>query len=246
MVISLMSTEDPIAISVVKAIHTGNIQALEELLVKHPGLVNVRLGNDDPEGMSRSLLHVATDWPGHFPNVAATINMLIEAGADVNTRFTGGHTETPLHWAASSNDVLALDALIDGGADIEAPGSVINGGSPMADATAFACWDAARRLVERGAHTNLFAAAALGLIDRLQTYFKNDPPEPKEINEAFWAACHGGQHEAAEYILGFGAAINWIPPWENLTPLDAAIRSNAEELIEWLRDCGAKSFKELL
>lgn len=242
---SYMSTEDPLAITVVKAIHSGDLKSLKELLARHPDLVTVRFGDDDPEGMSRTLLHVVTDWPGHFPNGAATASLLIETGADVNARFSSPHIETPLHWAASSNDVEVLDALIDGGADIEAPGSVINGGSPMADATAFACWEAARRLVERGAQTNLFAAAALGLIDRLQTYFVSELPEPNEINKAFWGACHGGQLKSAEYLLGFSANINWIPPWENLTPLDAALRSNADELMKWLRHRGAKLFKEL-
>jgi len=59
------------------------------------------------------LLHVATDWPGHFPHVSASIAALVEAGADVNARFHGPHEETPLHWAASSADVAALDALLD-------------------------------------------------------------------------------------------------------------------------------------
>ena len=79
--------------------------------------------------MSRTLLHVATDWPGHFPNGAATVAAIVEAGADVNARFRGPHSETPLHWAASSNDVDVLDALLDVGADIEAPGAVIAGGT---------------------------------------------------------------------------------------------------------------------
>jgi ankyrin repeat protein len=52
--------------------------------------------------MSRTLLHVVTDWPGHFVNGAAAVVVLVEAGADVNARFRGPHTETPLHWAASS------------------------------------------------------------------------------------------------------------------------------------------------
>jgi uncharacterized protein len=34
----------------------------------------------------------------------------------------GSHDETPLHWAASSDDVEVLDALLDLRADIEAPG----------------------------------------------------------------------------------------------------------------------------
>lgn len=87
--------------------------------------------------MSRTLLHNVTDWPGHFRNGAATVALLIAAGADVNARFAGPHTETPLRWAASSDDVEVLDALLDAGADIEAPGAVIGGGSPLRDATAF-------------------------------------------------------------------------------------------------------------
>jgi hypothetical protein len=38
-------------------------------------------------------------------------------------------------------------ALLDAGADIEAPGAVIAGGTPLTDAVAFGQWQAARRLV---------------------------------------------------------------------------------------------------
>jgi uncharacterized protein len=38
---------------------------------------------------------------------------------------------------------------------------------------------------------------------------------------------------------------NWIPAWEQLTPLDAARRSDAVELAAWLRDRGAHSPTEL-
>lgn len=43
------------------------------LLAENPWLATARLGDDGPEGMSRTLLHVVTDWPGHFPNGAATV-----------------------------------------------------------------------------------------------------------------------------------------------------------------------------
>ncbi len=241
-----IDTEDSLAVTVVEAIHTGDLATLKRLLHEHPALATARLGDDDPDGMSRTLLHVATDWPGHFPNGAATVAVLVEAGADVNARFHGPHAETPLHWAASSNDVEVLDALLDLGADIEADGGVIGGGTPLADARAFGQWQAARRLVERGAQTALKDAATLGLMDRLEGYFAGDTaPSPDEISRAFWGACHGGQRGVADYLLERGADVNWLPPWEELTPLDAAQRSGAGTLVEWLRARGGRSASEL-
>jgi ankyrin repeat protein len=240
-----IDTRDPLAVAVVEAIYAGDVPALKRLLQEHPSLATARLGDDDPDGMSRTLLHVATDWPGHFPNGAAIIVALVEAGADVNARFRGPHEETPLHWAASSDDVQALDALLDAGADIEADGGVIAGGTPLADARAFAQWQAAYRLVERGARTNLIDAATLGLMDRIQESFTDTEPSPDELNAAFWGACHGGRQQAAEYLLDKGAELNWIPPWEPLAPLDAAERRGADVLVEWLRGRGARSASEL-
>jgi ankyrin repeat protein len=132
---------DPLAVAVVEAIQTGDQERLARLLATHPGLATARLGDDRPGGMTRTLLHAATDWPGHFPNGPATVALLVEAGAEVNARFGGAnHDETPLHWAASSDDVEVLDALVDLGADIEAPGAVIAGGTPLTDARAFGQW----------------------------------------------------------------------------------------------------------
>jgi hypothetical protein len=99
-----------------------------------------------------------------------------------------------------------LDALLDAEADIEAPGGVIAGGTPLTDPRAFGQWRAAHRLVERGARR----------------------PAPGDVNRAFWGACHSGQRRCAEYLLAQGADLDWVPPWEPLTPLDAATRSAAE------------------
>jgi ankyrin repeat protein len=196
--------------------------------------------------MSRTLLHVVTDWPGHYPNGPDTVAALVEAGADVNARFTGPHTETPLHWAASSDDVAVLDALLDAGAEIDAPGAVIGGGTPLDDATAFAQWRAARRLVERGARTTLWHAATLGLLDQLRASFTGPVrPEPGEVGDVFWGACHGGQLQAAQFLHDHGAELDWIPGWENLTPLDAAARSGATDVTAWLRGRGARTAVEL-
>lgn len=225
----------------VAAIRVGDIESLNRILNENPDLVAVRISG---EGGERTLLHVATDWPGHFPNVRASVGALIGHGADVNAVFHGRHSETPLHWAASSNDVDALDALLDHNADIEAPGAVIDGGTPLADAVAFAQWRAARRLVERGARTTLWQAAALGLMGRVEEYFSSDPtPTLDAITNAFWSACHGGQLAPAEYLLARGAEMNWVG-YDGLTALDAANRCGADDLVKWLRDRGAHSAKD--
>jgi len=240
-----IDSESPLAVAVTAAIQTGHLTRLRELLDEHPGLAAARLGDDHPDGMSRTLLHVATDWPGHRPGGAATVRMLIEAGAEVDGRFRGPHTETALHWAASSDDVEVLDALLDAGADIEAPGGVIAGGPPLWDARAFRNWRAAHRLVERGARTTLHDAAALGLMDRIEQAFAAAPgPDPREVDRAFWGACHGGRQRAAAFLLERGADIDGVPEWEDLTPLDAAVRAEASALVAWLRTRGAQTFAE--
>ncbi|MFI6096526.1 ankyrin repeat domain-containing protein [Lentzea sp. NPDC051213] len=227
-----LTADDELAMALTNAIRTGDADGLRDLLRDRPDLVTARIDG-------RSPLHIATDWPGHFPHVATTIAVLVESGAEVNARFRGTHTETPLHWAASSDDVEALDALLDAGADIDADGAVIAGGTPLADARAFAQWRTAHRLVERGATTTLTDAATLGLLDRVRTYFPGAASE--EVNLAFWGACHGGRRECAEFLLGQGAELNWIPPWEPMTPLDAAQRGEWHDLVAWLRDQGATS-----
>jgi uncharacterized protein len=222
-----------LARKVTAAIRSGDPEALEQLLREHPELARARIG-DAGRGTSRTLLHVVTDWPGHVPDAAGKIAALVAAGADVDARFTGPHSETPLHWAASSDDVEALDALLDAGADIEAGGAVIGGGTPMADAVAFGQWTAARRLLERGARTNLWQAAALGLTDRVRDELAATPPQ-EDLDNALWCAAHGGRRETAELLLARGADPAWVGH-DELTAAQAAERSGAHELAAWLSE----------
>jgi hypothetical protein len=60
------------------------------------------------------------------------------------------------------------------------------------------------------------------------------------VTTAFWCACHGGQQESAEHLLGRGAEINWVG-YDGLTPLDAARRSRAHALVAWLEPRGGRS-----
>ncbi len=241
-----LQAQDARAIALVASIRSGNLAELETLLQGEPELAAARIIDD--RGVARTLLHVAADWPGHFPNASTSVGMLIAAGADVRATVRhgvhGGSPETALHWAASSDDVGVLDALLEGGADIEAPGAIFTGGTAMSDAVVFAQWRAARRLLERGASTTIWQAAALGVLVRVEACCATTPaPSAADITNALWHASRGGQRAVTEYLLAHGADLNWVGH-DHKTPLDAAHDSGAADLIEWLVARGAQRTRE--
>jgi ankyrin repeat protein len=234
--------DDPVAAGLVQAIRGGDTSALGRLLEKEPRLARARIAE---RGGTRTPLHVVTDWPGYFPGGPHTVRLLIGAGADPDAVTTPGPPETPLHWAASSDDSDVAAALIDGGADIEKPDGSI--GTPLDNAVGYSCWHVARLLVARGATVGrLWHAAALGMLARVQELLAQGHGTGEEISQAFWHACAAGQRRAAEYLLAQGADLAWIPDYAQGTPLDAASSrgTQQENVISWLRDLGAPSAKQ--
>jgi uncharacterized protein len=236
--------EDPLACALVDAIHAGELESLRRLLDGHPGLAAAQV--EMPRGGSSTPLKFATDWPGYFPNGPAVVRKLIAAGAEVDARGEGGFSETPLQWAASSDDADVARALIDAGADIEAGGASIANGRVLDNAIGYACWAVARLLVERGARVDkLWHAAALGMTARVEKLLASTPPPSKQdLTDAFYQACAGGQRRVAELLLTRGAELNGSPSWEDkTTPLDAASGQGTgrDLLVSWLRAQGARS-----
>jgi ankyrin repeat protein len=228
--------QDPRAIAIVTAIQQGDLPTLEALLAEDRDLAKARIVDERQVG--RSLLHVLADWPGHRPDSARTVELLVRHGADVNARVNHPDrteaAETPLHWAASNDDVAQIDALLDVGAYIETDGAIFTGGTPMSDAVVFAQWNAARRLLARGAKTTFWQAAALGLLDEVQARFRQDPaPSNEDVTNAFWNACRGGHHTVAEFLLSEGADRHWVGH-DDKTPLEVAEESGNQDLINWL------------
>jgi ankyrin repeat protein len=237
------SKSDPVTRTLIEAIHAGDVEALKGSLGEHPVLAAARLV--DVKGGSTTPLDAVTDWPGFFPHGPAIVAILIEGGGDPNAHVEGSwHSETPLHWAASSDDVEVARALIDGGADMEATGASIAGGTPLDDAVGYGCWQVARLLVERGARVErLWHAAALGMLSCVDELLALSPPTRQQLTDAFWQACHGGQRRMAEYLLSLGADLNGAPSWGDATPLDVADSQDTgrQALVTWLRDIGAKN-----
>ena len=229
----------PTAVELLLAVRGGEIDVVRRLLSEHRDLARARF---EARGGTGTALHFVTGWPGYFPNGPAIVKVLIEAGADPNALTTGaGSPETPLHYAASSDDVDVAAALIDGGADLEtADGSI---GTPLDNAVGYACWHVARLLVLRGARVEkVWHAAALGMLERLDDLLVPEI-DPEQISQGFWHACGAGQRRAAERLLGTGADLNWEPDYAQGTALDSAtgLGTRQENVIEWLRSLGARS-----
>lgn len=231
----------PTAAELRVAVHGGDVDAVRRLIAGNPDLA---MANFVARGGSGTALHFVTDWPGYFPNGPDIVHVLIDAGADPNATTTGpGMPETPLHYAASTDDVDVAVALIDRGADLETPGGSI--GTPLDNAIGYACWHVARLLATRGARIEkVWHASALGLLDTLETLLVSGI-DRQEISEGFWHACSAGQRRAAERLLNGGADIAWVPAYADGTALDAAdgLGTRQENVIEWLRSIGARTSK---
>ena len=116
----LLDSTGPLARAAVEAIHTGDVPALQDLLTTHPDLARARLGDTK---VARTLLHVATDWPGHYPGGPHTVTTLVTAGADVNARLPA-RTARPRctgRPAATTSPSWTFSSTTVGGAPLTVP-----------------------------------------------------------------------------------------------------------------------------
>lgn len=232
----------------VDAIRSGDLVRLRVLLEADAELVNATLPQNP-----RSLLHHATDWPGHWSNVGETIGLLVSFGADPHVRFPSKEpsvAETPLHWAASSNDVEAATALLAAGADADALGGIFGGCTPYEEAVIFENYDVARLLLDHGATNYLPGAAALGQADDIDSYFDENglvdvdahmlphwsspPPAQMLLDRAFQFACRAGHLDIAKQLLAHGADRLAESP-AGTTAADDALANGHERVVLWLR-----------
>ena len=236
---------DPSAVELTSAIHRGDLDAVRRLLAERPELASVHMiGRKGREGGWRTPLHAATDWPGYFPAAPVAVALLLEAGADPNDDCGGDRPETPLHWAASTDDVDVAVALIDGGADLETPGGSI--GTPLDNAIGYSCWHVARLLVARGAKVDkLWHAAALGMVERMEQLLEERSTRPASCpRRSGMPALAANDALPSTYSLE-GLISTGFPTTPKGTPLDAAnsLGTRQENVVSWLRERGATSAK---
>jgi hypothetical protein len=232
-----LASTDPLATDLTAAIKGGDLDRTAALLAATPGLANCLVV--EPTGHGRTPPHLLADAPGGRPRSVDTLGLLVAAGADLDAAAVGmWHRETALHWAASNDDVVLVDALLDAGADIERPGSSIDGGPPIQSALGYGQWLAVRRLRERGATVGLSHLVVLGLVTEVTDLLATAEPTADDLGVALWNACRRGDPVIARLLLARGADLGWAAPWSGETPVDIAREAGQAHLLPWLASLG--------
>jgi hypothetical protein len=237
--------------SAVDAVVNGDVAALRVLLGDHPDLAH----RTSVFGHRVTLLHyVAANGveqtrqhsPPNAPDVA---RMLLEAGAapDAGSLSYGGPAATTMelllsscHPAAAGVQEDIVEVLCQYGAKVEGPRG---DGSPLWTALTWGYLHAAERLVKCGARVdNVIAAAALGALDDVRSYFGEDgrlrpvtalrggacfshgrPYDLRNLLEyTLIEAAGAGRRDIVEFLLTKGPDLSVREPVYKNTALDAA------------------------
>src|SRR6185369_3280751 len=197
------------------AIIKGDIKSLKRLLRDDPRLVRARSTRQH----EATLLHYvsANGVEGYRQKTPANIveitELLLQSGAEVDAEadvYGGGSTTlglvaTSVHPFRAGVQNPLLQLLLDYGAEIDHKTGAGNRQSSVVGALANGRPEAAAYLAERGARLNLEAAAGVGRLDVVKSFFKNDrTPAKKRLQSAFLYACGRGQNEVVEFLLTKG------------------------------------------
>jgi len=243
----LKETEPTVAL--VNAALRGDLKTLEQHL------------ETDPDAVTRwfplyqgRLLDLLCNLNYRREHIGKTIPFLIERGANPNIgNQQDGSGESPLHMAASDGNpalaIEAIDALLEGGAEINRLGGVITGGTPLHNATIFQLREIGAHLLKRGAAYDLFLAAGNGRLDLITPMFdqqgnlrddapripgyQEDEPAQHRINWAFFIAAEAG--EVAILELLYPKVTEFVTLPDGATALDRATYRNHEDAIQWLK-----------
>ena len=215
----------------VDAIVSGDSAALGQLLRENPDLVRMRSNREHRS----TLLHYVSangveDFRQKTPrNIVEIAKMLLEAGAQVNAESEayGGHsttlglTATSWHPENAGVQIPLLEVLIGHGAAIESA----DGGAVVA-CLANGRKQAAEFLAAHGARLDLEAAAGVGRLDVVKSFFDHDgslkpTATQNQMKDAFTWACEFGRTEIVDFLLRHGV------------PIEAKLRHHGQTGLHW-------------
>lgn len=202
------------------AIVTGDIESLRRLLRSNPELVHARSSREH----RGTLLHYvsANGIEGYRQktpkNIVEITDVLLRAGADVDAGADVYHgnctalglVATSVHPQRAGVQQPLMQLLLDYGASMNRPG-LAGGHSPLV----LACFhngqpESARFLTDHGAPLDLEAAAGVGRLGLVKSFFDTDgslkpPATNRQLQNGFLWACECGHDDVALFLLDCGA-----------------------------------------
>ena len=194
------------------AIVNGDIGTLKRLLREEPELIHARSRREH----GATLLHYvsANGVEGYRQktpqNIVEITEMLLRAGAEIDATanvYGGGCTTlglaaTSVHPERAGVQEALLQALLGHGANMDQRSGAGNGQSIVSVCLANGRLNAADFLASRGARLDLVAAAGLGRLDLVETFYPQVTEE--QVRDAFLWACEYGRNHVVEFLLGKG------------------------------------------
>lgn len=190
---------------------SGDLEALGRY-VEAGGDIAVRPspGTDRPYLSGQTLLHLAT-----WKDSVAAVDFLLENGAEIEIRDGKGHT--PLHSAAAWNGKNVAQLLIERGANINAQSESAQ--TPLHCAARSGNLEIAQLLLDWGANINAWANC--------------------NQDTALHFAIEGNHLDMVRLLVERGADVNAKMPFSQ-TPLQRAKTLRRKEIVNFLKECGAK------
>jgi ankyrin repeat protein len=244
----VLAAEAPAFARAVKAVVTGNVEALRTELRADPALVHAR----SVAPHHATLLHyvsangIESELQSAVPNADGIAALLIAAGADVDAPCDAyeGRCRTTMELLVSSDHPneagvagRLVELLCSAGAAVDGPDG---DGSPLAMALSFATLDCVSALIARGARSdNPAFAAAAGRTAWVQSWLDGNGSTAARAAPAFFPlssdrivaaeqalvfASMCGQTDVVRLLLARGVNVNARPPGSHwtATPLHTA------------------------
>ena len=219
------------------AIVAGDASTLELLLRENPKLVRAR----STRVHRATLLHYVgangfENYRQKSPKNAVEIAaILLDAGAEVDAVADTYGKSTTLSLVASSIhpkragvQIALMETLLDYGAAID---GVAGASNPLTSALRNGRREAAEFLAERGAQLDLEAAAGVGRLDLVESFFNDGSATTAQMNAGFQWACESGRGSVVNLLLNKGADLH--------TGLHWAVVGGQLDIIKLLLERGA-------
>jgi len=232
------------------AIVTGDIATLRTLIRTNPKLVAAR---SEREHRSTLLHYVSANGIEDFRqktphNIIEITKLLLDAGADVNAESDAyggrstilGLTATSCHPEAAGVQLPLMELLIGQGATLERA----DGGSAVVDCLRNGRKAASELLANRGGRLDLEAAAGVGRLDIVKSFFSEEGrlirrATPEQMKDGFAWACEFGRTTVVDFLLQRGIALDLKLPHNGQTGLHWAAYGGHAETVRLLLERGA-------